>query len=126
MEALAARADAEFDLPEDATASVVEGEFLPDNMAALASIVQQTGARIVLSSTWRETWPQRRAVEKQLIAHGISGGVADVTPARPQHEGGRSAEVRSITRIALDCARLRLTARRRPLGGGALDFADRP
>jgi len=58
MEALAARADAEFDLPEDATASVVEGEFLPDNMAALASIVQQTGARIVLSSTWRETWPQ--------------------------------------------------------------------
>ncbi len=71
MDDLAARADAEIDLPEDATASTVPGEFEAENMRPLASCVKRSGARLILSSTWRETAPQRRAVDAQLVAAGM-------------------------------------------------------
>ena len=42
---LTARTDAELELPDDATAAVVAGEFESSNMRALAACVQHSGAR---------------------------------------------------------------------------------
>lgn len=93
MDDLTARADEELDLPDDATGRTVAGEFLEENMAALHHIVSTTGAAIVLSSTWRETAPQRRAVDVQLIKHGIAPHVG-CTPRLPMvPNGGRAAEI---------------------------------
>ena len=61
--------------PEDLggrTGETVDGEFVDECTTVLAEIVQSVGAKIVLSSTWRETAPQRRAVNSQLARHGIS------------------------------------------------------
>lgn len=101
LEALCARADAEADLPDDAIASVVEGEFIDECMTALASCVQATNARIVLSSTWRETWPQRRAVEAQLEKYGLS--ISDATPMLPLVDGGRAMEIRRWISSSTEC-----------------------
>jgi len=93
MDALVARCEAEAELPEDATASTVEGEFISECMGALAKCVHSTSARIVLSSTWRETAPQRRAVEAQLKAHGVVERMCGCTPRLTSLEGGRVAEI---------------------------------
>jgi len=96
MEALTARAEAEWDLADGATASTVQGEFTDDCMAALAKCVHSSNARIVLSSTWRETAPQRRAVEAQCRAHRVGNVlpvVSSITPSKPGFEGGRVAEI---------------------------------
>ena len=61
-------------------------------MAALNYIIQITQASIVLSSTWRETAPQRRAVDQQLAKHGIPQAV-DATPRLSTLDGGRAAEI---------------------------------
>ena len=93
MKALTQRADEELDLPDDAEASVVPGEFTDDCMEALSRCVQQLGSvRLVLSSTWRETAPQRRAVNRQLRLHAIQE-VVDCTPMLPLRRGGRAAEI---------------------------------
>ena len=93
MDAIIARGEAEAELPEDATAATVDGEFTNECMGALAQCVHATSARIVLSSTWRETAPQRRAVEAQLKAHGIVERICGCTPGLPLLEGGRVAEI---------------------------------
>ena len=90
MADLAARADEELELSENSTGRVVAGEFEERNMAALARIVASTSATIVLSSTWRETGPQRRAVDGQLTKHGLPPHVG-VTPSL--QGDGRAAEI---------------------------------
>ena len=50
---------------------VCAGEFLHDNMEALAKLVQDTGAGIVLSSTWRLDVADIAAVNSQLAAAAI-------------------------------------------------------
>ena len=83
------RADADMELSdadESAVGGVVEGEFEEDNMAALAKIVTSVGARIVLSTTWRETAAQRRAVDRQLQSNGLPKH-SGVTPSIPHIYG---------------------------------------
>ena len=61
-------------LRHDATrvAEVIPGEFHPPCMDVLRKVLLATGAKIILTSTWRETGPGRRAVDEQLIAVRIS------------------------------------------------------
>lgn len=89
---LIARFDAELYLADDAVASVVPGEFNSQCMRLLAQCVSSSGASIVLSSTWRETAPQRRAVDAQLVSHGMRASVS-CTPKMPLIGGGRAAEI---------------------------------
>eukprot|EP00316_Scyphosphaera_apsteinii_P026345 CAMPEP_0119328320 /NCGR_PEP_ID=MMETSP1333-20130426/73030_1 /TAXON_ID=418940 /ORGANISM="Scyphosphaera apsteinii, Strain RCC1455" /LENGTH=142 /DNA_ID=CAMNT_0007337131 /DNA_START=277 /DNA_END=705 /DNA_ORIENTATION=+ len=77
---------------EDSIASVVDGEFIEPCMRELKRAVEQTGAQILLSSTWRETVPQRRAVDDQLVAHGLPIS-AGCTPRLSVLRGGRAAEI---------------------------------
>jgi hypothetical protein len=92
MKALTLRAEQELDLPEDAEGAVVPGEFTDDCMRALSGCIGQLGSvRIVLSSTWRETAPQRRAVNRQLRLHGLPEAVG----CTPISGGGRAAEILS-------------------------------
>ena len=70
----------------------VAGEFEPHCMAELARAVAETGAEIVLSSTWRETRPQRRAVDLKLQEFFMPTSVA-CTPRLSVLRGGRAAEI---------------------------------
>ena len=54
---------------------VLNGEFCDLQMAFLLEIINATSAKIVLSSTWRETEKGRRAVHQQLNKHGISSSI---------------------------------------------------
>ena len=93
MDELTRRCDDELNNEDDErVGETVRGEFLPENMQALAWIVRETNARIVLSSTWRETAPQRRAVDAQLALHGIPPAIG-ATPRLPILSGGRAAEI---------------------------------
>lgn len=76
-----------YDTPTDNS-----GEFDPRCMAELARAVAETGAQIVLSTTWRETPPQRRAVDKKLQEFGIPASV-EATPRLSVLRGGRAAEI---------------------------------
>ena len=128
MDALAARADAEMDLPEHAVASTITGEFEPENMRALAACVQQCGARIVLSSTWRETAPQRRAVDAQLIAAGmppISGYTIFGTRWRCEQILQYVREFKLTKWVAIDDAELRLPSEHYVRVSPAVGFTDR-
>ncbi|KAL1507861.1 hypothetical protein AB1Y20_007469 [Prymnesium parvum] len=89
---LYARGDRELDLPLHATAEVVPGEFVPQCLQPLSHALLAVNAIIVLSSTWRETEPQRRAVDAQLILHGLPPCMS-CTPMLPSLEGGRAAEI---------------------------------
>ena len=62
---------------EDArdTIEVLPGEFCPQQMTYLKSILTATQAKLVLSSTWRETDRGREAVHLQLAKHGISSAL---------------------------------------------------
>ena len=68
------------------------GEFEPHCMAELARAVAETGAQIVLSTTWRETPPQRRAVDRKLQEFGIPASV-EATPRLSVLRGGRASEI---------------------------------
>ena len=93
MDDLTRRTDADMELNEETgVGGVVAGEFLSDNMTALAHMINSTGAQIILSSTWRETGPQRRAVDAQLVKHGLQPAVG-ATPRIPGLTGGRSKEI---------------------------------
>lgn len=94
---LTARSEAELDLDSTATASVVRGEFEEENMRAMRACVAECGASIVLSTTWRETEPQRRAVDQQLVKHGLPASIG-CTPRLPLLEGGRPAEIEAWVR----------------------------
>eukprot|EP00756_Hemistasia_phaeocysticola_P063706 Hpha_TRINITY_DN7181_c0_g2::TRINITY_DN7181_c0_g2_i1::g.29787::m.29787 len=59
---------------------VVPGEFLPRCLAELRRVVMESEARLVLSSTWRETQEQRDAVNAQLAAAGFAEGCLSTTP----------------------------------------------
>eukprot|EP00966_Prymnesium_polylepis_P284441 6571221-Prymnesium_polylepis.2 len=61
-------------------------------MAPLARALLDVHALIVLSTTWRETAPQRRAVDEQLELNGLPRH-ASCTPMLPSLEGGRAAEI---------------------------------
>ena len=83
LESLLARNDADLDCDSnDASyvSPVVEGEFMVANMLALRTIVDATGANIVLTSTWRTNTVSRRAVEAQLILHNITAPIIGSTP----------------------------------------------
>ena len=85
---------ADNDLEDDGSCvfRAVAGEFEPHCMAELARAVAKTGAQIVLSTTWRETPPQRRAVDRKLQEFSIPASV-DVTPRLSVLRGGRAAEI---------------------------------
>lgn len=98
MESIIARNEREEALdaadPDDANKRVGEilpGEFTDECMRVLESVVRESGAKIILSSTWRETAPQRRAVDARLVAHGLPH-VIDYTPQFSSLEG-RAAEI---------------------------------
>ena len=82
----------------------------------LQRIVAETGCRIVLSTTWRETPPQRRAVDAQLVAAGCPSS-CDCTPRLSVLRGGRPAEILAYVRehavtswVALDDVDLRTSS----------------
>ena len=56
--------------------------FDPDCMANLRHVVTSTGARIVLSSSWRCAARQLERVHEALVGAGIEEGVYDTTPVR--------------------------------------------
>ena len=68
------------------------GEFEPRCMAELARALAATGAQIVLSTTWREMPPQRRAVDRKLQEFGMPVSV-EATPRLSVLRGGRAAEI---------------------------------
>ena len=116
-EALLQRADDEASIIGDEhTAAVVHGEFIAPCTSQLARIVAETGCRIVLSTTWRETAPQRRAVDVQLVAAGCPPS-CDCTPRLSVLRGGRPAEILAYVRehavtswVALDDVDLRTSS----------------
>ena len=102
MEDLTARCDADLELSdsdETAVGGVVAGEFTEDCMTALAKLVKTSGAQIILSSTWRETAVQRRAVDQQLKKCGIPAH-SGCTPKLPLVGGGRAAEILAWAKTA--------------------------
>lgn len=71
----------------------VTGEFDPDNMANLATVIKVTGASIVLSSTWRESDYSTATVARKLEEYGLPAIIGctplhDFDPARPQARRG--------------------------------------
>ena len=82
LDDLVARADSDMERGEEPsyTSPPVEGEFLEENMHHLCHIVSTTSAKIVLSSTWRETRCGQAAVAFQLAKHGISTPIIGCTP----------------------------------------------
>lgn len=96
IEDLIKRADDDIALQSDSPESVshvVDGEFTDDCMDALAECVRACGAQIVLSSTWRETAPQRRAVDLQLKNRGLPASIGCTPMFTGAGRGGRTAEV---------------------------------
>ena len=90
-EDLMRRADAEMHMQSadrDRVGEAVAGEFWPPCMRPLADAVKRSGAEIVLSSTWRETLPQRRCVSKKLAEYGL-----DFKEFTPTVFGGRENEI---------------------------------
>ena len=85
-------ADGEEEDDGERLATTVEGEFLPSCMGELARAVAETGADIVLSSTWRETPPERRAVDAKLEENFMPASVG-CTPRLSVLRGGRAAEI---------------------------------
>ena len=116
-EALLQRADDEAAIIGDEhTAAVVHGEFIAPCTSQLQRIFLETGCRIVLSTTWRETAPQRRAVDAQLVAAGCPPS-CDCTPRLSVLRGGRPAEILAYVRehavtswVALDDVDLRTSS----------------
>ena len=57
------------------TSDILEGEFMPDIMLRLSKLVKAVSKNgkvaIVLSSTWRESLPRRKAVNSKLKEFGI-------------------------------------------------------
>ena len=57
------------------TLDVLEGEFMPDIMLRLSKLIKEVSKNgevtIVLSSTWRESLPRRKAVNSKLKEFGI-------------------------------------------------------
>jgi hypothetical protein len=93
MDDLSARCDADLEMDEEeGVGGVVEGEFTAECMHALQECCQATGCEIVLSSTWRETQPQRRAVDGQLRKANLPAS-SGCTPRLPLVGGGRAHEI---------------------------------
>ena len=95
LEDLYARADEDHTEEEEEgsrLATTVEGEFVPSCMCELARALAETGADIVLSSTWRETLPERRAVDTKLEESFLPASVG-CTPRLSVLRGGRAAEI---------------------------------
>ncbi|KAG8347049.1 hypothetical protein ERJ75_000929000 [Trypanosoma vivax] len=77
----------------DGVVSPIGGElFASKQMNFLVQIVQQTNAKIVLSSSWRMTEFGRMEVARRLKAHGLPVFI-DCTPSIPQKS--RSVEILS-------------------------------
>ncbi|KAJ1489873.1 hypothetical protein T484DRAFT_1885069 [Baffinella frigidus] len=94
LEDLSARADDDIaDTDDSGTGEAVDGEFVDSEefpcMSAFASVVRQTQARIVLSSTWRETARGRRCVDAQLERQGMPASIG----CTPRFNGGRPKEI---------------------------------
>ena len=57
------------------TSDVLEGEFIPEIMLRLSKLIKEMSkngdVNIVLSSTWRESLPRRKAVNSKLKEFGI-------------------------------------------------------
>lgn len=96
LEDLHARADEDRGADEEddgeRLATTVEGEFVPSCMGELARAIAETGAEIVLSSTWRETPPERRAVDAKLQENFMPCSIG-CTPRLSVLRGGRAAEI---------------------------------
>ena len=93
---LTSRADEELASPDTYPTRVCDGEFTPECMSNLKKIVADTGASIVLSSTWRETHPSRLAVLQQLAEYDIPPFVG----CTPIHGSGSNARASEITAYA--------------------------
>lgn len=63
-------------------AETLPSEFRADRLAQLKRLVDATGAKIVLSSTWRETSSQTLAVNARLLDAGMDGIIGQ-TPQLP-------------------------------------------
>ena len=64
----------------DYISQVVKGEFMSDNMTELCRIIDNTGAVIVLSSTWRTSSYQYKAAVRELGKIGIKQENFQCTP----------------------------------------------
>ena len=93
---LVRRADEEDALPAGAPLRVCAGEFLPRCLAVLRRVVDEAGADIVLSSTWRESPHGVLAVNAQLAQHRMRP-VLGATPILPQlHRCRRAQEIHAF------------------------------
>ncbi len=84
--------------------------FHPPQMRMLRTIVEATGAEIVLSSSWRTTDWGRQEVSKHLLLHGMKRFI-DITPDEPgisrakeilKWIAGNSGKYRVVNFVALD------------------------
>lgn len=95
LEELVARQDHEDAHAADPlyVAETLPSEFKADRLALLKRLVDATGAKIVLSSTWRETRSQTLAVNARLLDAGIAGIIGQTPqlpykPASPMNRRG--------------------------------------
>ena len=64
--------------------------FDPDCIAALAKIVEQTGAKIVISSSWKD-FMTKEEIDQMWQKRQLPGEVIDVTPSTSRHRGDEIA-----------------------------------
>ena len=64
--------------------------FDPDCIAALAKIVEQTGAKIVISSSWKD-FMTKEEIDQRWQKRQLPGEVIDVTPSTSRHRGDEIA-----------------------------------
>ena len=79
------------------TLDVLEGEFMADIMLRLSKLIKEVSKNgevtIVLSSTWRESLPRRKAVNSKLKEFGIPQ-FSSITPIlQLQHRCQRAHEI---------------------------------
>ena len=64
--------------------------FDPDCIAALAQIIEQTGAKIVISSSWKD-FMTKEEIDQMWQKRQLPGEVIDVTPSTSRHRGDEIA-----------------------------------
>lgn len=64
--------------------------FDPDCIAALAQIIEQTGAKIVISSSWKD-FMTKEEIDQMWQKRQLPGEVIDVTPSISRHRGDEIA-----------------------------------
>jgi len=62
-------------------------------VACLNNLIERTGARIVISSTWRWAHPKHIDLHAYLKEQGVKGEIEDMTPRETANSRGRGDDI---------------------------------